>query len=231
MSYSIDLAFREVKEGEDSLFIIQQIKNRIIENIDYLIKDNITYSPYIRDSLEWEDLDVRELSSKTIDWLERMLMYKFIYFPERHLIACVTTKEPFLEDLFENFTFFQNSCDQDYNYDTWKGIKQFEEVVDKVQPIPYTEEGKQQLIELLRSHHPYWNSSDLEECCKNLESFEYWKRSAVYSIIFDPLEEVVFGTDQLTMWIRCAPSRYDLSCKVALTKQLAKEWAAQWTKW
>lgn len=225
MSYSIDLAFKEVKDGDEVFQIIQKVKKIVLEHSEEIIKNNVAFSPFGARYRYKEGITENELIDKTEEWLQRLFTYKFIYFPERGLLACVATEKEFLGEVFTNFTFFQNSCDQDYEYETWKGIKQFEEISDKIVKIPFTEEGKKELKKLVLGYKPcYDTEEELDERYKNQKNFEYGKRSLVYKMIFDPIEDTVFGDGENVLYVKCLTRWGDTYTLALRTQRIAQEW-------
>jgi hypothetical protein len=56
--------------------------------------------------------------------------YRFFYIPAHNLLGVFGTPDA-VHDIFDTTVYFQNSCDQDYDFDEWKGIPVFEEIAEK----------------------------------------------------------------------------------------------------
>lgn len=199
MSYSVSMAFTEVADEEEVLKFFNKFRDGIKANLKDIISENEYYIPSIRYTYQKED---RYLMS-TFDeyWLCNALTYKFIYLKDKNILACVTNEHDFLKSLFTNFTYFQNSTDQDYPYETWNGIKYFEEIRDKIKTIPHNAEGIDELCKIRAENNLHiW--SDYKEEWQKEKEFEYYKRETIYSIIFSLFEKKVFnGTEDDSYYI------------------------------
>lgn len=193
MSYSVSMAFTEVANEEEVLKFFNKFRAVIKANLKDIISENEYYIPSIRYTYQKED---RRLMS-TFDeyWLCNALTYKFIYLKDKNILACVTDEHDFLKSLFTNFTYFQDSTDQDYPYETWNGIKYFEEIRDKIKAIPCNAEGIEELHKI-RSENNLHVWSDYKEEWQKEKEFEYYKRETIYSLILSLFEKKVFNGNE-----------------------------------
>lgn len=80
--------------------------------------------------------------------------------------------------------YFQNSCDQDYEFEEWKGIKWFEECAEKWKVAS--------LEEVNRAHTETYQSSIDEE-----DDLEYYRRWSCYNEIWKRFEYTLFNDSQI----------------------------------
>lgn len=197
MSYAIDLSFKEMKK--DQIFdFIQEFKDLVLkpEEIKKRIKENYHFS--VRwvigsNSKSIDDLDVED---RIESWIDRLLTFKFIWIERYGLLASVIREDNPANSLFDGNVFFQNSTDQDYGYEVWKGIRPFKEISDSVEKFSFDEEGINSLRKLSKTE---WFNEPLSSFTK--DKFEYYKRSLVYDLIFDPIEDLVFGNKN-SIWVK-----------------------------
>lgn len=193
MSYRVELSFAEVKDSEDVLSFIAKFTKAAKEGAMDIIRDNVAYIPSLRYPLEGKR-NLHYLFNEY--WLLNLFTFKFIYLKEYGVLACVTPSYIPFKKLFTNYTYFQNSTDQDYPYATWDGIKYFEKIRDEVKAIPFTEKGAVQLYKY-RKERGIRNYHSEEEFKKfDQKEFEYYKKETIYSAIFDPIEHKVFRDNE-----------------------------------
>lgn len=200
MSYAIDLSFKEMRKDEIFDFI-QKFKDLAADpkEVRERIKENFCFSERWVSILN-KDIDDFEVEDRIIRWIDRLFTFKFIWIERYSLLACVIRGDYLANKLFDGNIFFQNSCDQDYNYDSWENIKPFKEISDSVKKLTMDEEGISRLRELSKNlKYVNWFDKPLSDFTEN--EFEYYKRSLVYKLIFDPIENLVFGNEN-TLWVR-----------------------------
>lgn len=172
MSYYIKLNFKELKENENIIDIIMDIKNKHQELAEKIIEKNIGFIPSIRCFDIWKpnirrsDLDSNLKSAilKADDkWLNDVFTIKVLYWRKYNLIAFTS---PLDEIDGCKAVEFQNSCDQDYERDYWTGIKLFEEVV---------ETEKSLTLKQLKED---------DDC----DDEDYMRRSWIYNTIYEKLD-------------------------------------------
>lgn len=189
MSYAIDLSFKEMKK--DQIFdFIQKFKELVIkpEEVKKRIKENYHFSVRWVVGSNSDDIDDFDVEDRIESWIDRLFTFKFIWIERYSLLACVIREDDPANSLFDGNVFFQNSTDQDYGYEVWKDIRPFKEISDSVERLSFDEEGIESLRKLSKND---WFNGPLSDFTK--DEFEYYKRSLVYDLIFDPIEDLVFG--------------------------------------
>lgn len=189
MSYAIDLSFKEMKK--DQIFdFIQKFKELVIkpEEVKKRIKENYHFSVRWVVGSNSDDIDDFDVEDRIESWIDRLFTFKFIWIERYSLLACVIREDDLANSLFDGNVFFQNSTDQDYGYEVWKDIRPFKEISDSVERLSFDEEGIESLRKLSKND---WFNGPLSDFTN--DEFEYYKRSLVYDLIFDPIEDLVFG--------------------------------------
>lgn len=173
MSYSAQISFKIIK-GDELYSFFQKLKEKITEKIPEIAKDNYIFSPFAR---EPKNTDQMQLFQKSEAWAKTSIFtYRFFYKPEYNLLGVFSIPDS-VKDLFDLTCYFQNSCDQDYDFDEWKGISIFEEIAEKWQNSS-DEYVKEHYIEKYFA----FDDEDDFDC-------DYHRRSFAYDEIWDMCKE------------------------------------------
>ena len=180
MSYYATINFKTVKEGELYGFL-KQIKDACKAKFDEIAKGNYIFMPSIN-----KDYLLKNDSEYAKDQLDRAWMrnsifsYRFFYIPEHNLLGVFGVPE--VEDIFDLTCYFQNSCDQDYDFEAWKGIPIFEQIAEK------------------------WKNATNEEVYKSFKypdeheepiDYDYYRRSFAYNEIWEMCEHFLYSEDDV----------------------------------
>lgn len=117
MSYHIDLSvFKGIVEEKDIMPKALSFCNEMLENSYNEIKENLIHVPSYDDLAFSDGLPPYRLKKADILFLENLFVYKFIYWKKYKLLAVAhdTTNDAM------QYIVFQNSTDQDENYETWQ---------------------------------------------------------------------------------------------------------------
>lgn len=171
MSYYFEMSFKEIKK-EDILDYCISLSEYYKKHAENIIEENKYYIPSIRRNfLETDKYIYASSPWQTADryWLHKLFDVIYIYWPEKEILGIVGS----IPKEFDNLTTiaFQNSCDQDYDFETWKGISYFEDIVEKY---------KDAAIEILRAH---FDDSDIKDT-----NLEYYRKWLVYEKIYQEME-------------------------------------------
>lgn len=202
MSYGIDLLFKQIPRSE-VFDHIKKVKERFLDSGIQckLLKDNFYYSPYRILSPYRENKEIDQLAE---DWIQRVFTYKFIYLDEYQVLAMVSSNQEFLEDLFDSYIFAQNSCDQDYDWGIWERVPSFKAISDPIKNM-----NPQEFLNYYNSNKACNQSEldeeDLDDTPKQYASsnskFDYRKRSYVYDLIYDSIENRIWGNSKESLYV------------------------------
>lgn len=175
MSYSFNMFFTEC-HPEDVLDTCLATVDSIMSIADKYMKDNALFLPNNK-----FDLEGKRYKYAFIDaYLYRLFNFRFVYWKEHQILGLShfgNSIEDVIEPYFSMSVHFQNSCDQDYAYDTWNGIKMFEDIADRAKT--YT------VDEIINSSDGYYIDRDREDIESNVE---YYRRASAYRTIFNDLD-------------------------------------------
>lgn len=173
MSSSLFIYFRECAQ-DDATQYIADTEQSLKYHMRAIIQENIWTSPFMndrctdkysqhntQDATFWRDKYELKM------WLEGLFAFKAIYWENYELLGLIGN---FPKSVTCNMksVYFQNSTDQDYAYDTWKGIHAFQSSVDK-----YGNANTKELISVF----PYLSADDIRE------NRSYYQKCAVYKDI------------------------------------------------
>ena len=182
MSYNATINFKTVKEGELYGFL-KQIKDTCKEKFDEISKDEFIFMPSInKDYLLKND---SEWAKEQLDrgWMRNSLFsYRFFYIPENNLLGVFGVPNS-VKDIFDLTCYFQNSCDQDYDFEEWKGVPIFEQIAEK---------WKNSTDEAVRA---YYNKRWGEDY-GNMD-YDYYRRSFAYDEIWRICEHYLYHEEDV----------------------------------
>lgn len=141
MSYYASIAFK-VLEPADVYPFLQTFKKESIEKIKEIAEENHAFSPLFR-SIYTKTLEITDEQRKETEaWaLNYVFKHRYFYLPECSLLGMYSVPTC-LGYLFDAVIGFQNSCDQDYDYETWANIPCFAEIANKWKNMPIAEAAK-----------------------------------------------------------------------------------------
>lgn len=211
MSYSCQIHFKTIKANEVYSFF-QELKSKLISKSNDIAKDNFIWLPSIRDDYKYKDIDkfiVREINRS---WVYNSLFkYRYFYIPQYELLGIFSLPEGF-EEMFDNVSYFQNSCDQDYEFSYWKGIPIFEKIAEK------------------------WENATNEEVYRHFKypdeheepmDYDYYRRSFAYGEIWEMFEDYLYR-DDLCVYLSILGG-YEISEVTRIIKK-CKEYYTEWQK-
>ena len=180
MSYSCEISFKEINSEEVYDFLVT-LKNKLIDNIENIVKDNYMYAPFVRyqhkpyTKLEnYSDIECNN------SWVKQVFTYRYFYLKEHSLLGIYGLPSS-VQNLFDDTIYFQNSTDQDYDLDTWNKINLFRHVSEKWKNCTND-----------------YIVSTLELDDDQKEDIEYFRRSGCYGEVWNTyLKETLFNDDSV----------------------------------
>ena len=185
------------------------------ENIEEIVRDNIGWLPNYANLLHDKELAVWSFSDSDSEFLYSIFRYTFVYY-RKYKMLCVIGDYSSYEQII-----FQNSCDQDENFNTWQALYAdnpcrdiFKELADR------TISG-----ENIADIRKYFEDVDWES---NLD-IDYFRRWFVYKKIENALciDDVLWDVDSEDFFKFEFGKRLTVNnmtnIKVAAVKALSKE--------
>ena len=180
MSYSCTISFKQLP-GDDVFEFLQNFKKKACEKIKEIARENCSFSPIMRDYHFEDDFAVTdEMRDRTETWAKSSVFkFRYFYNKDLHLLGIYGVYSC-LQDIFDCSVFFQNSTDQDYEFDTWKGVRYFEEVAEK---------WKNASDEDVKEHYKAEHNNEWTPKCNS--SLDYYRRSYAYDEIWKHFESTL----------------------------------------
>lgn len=218
MSYSCYISFKQIPE-EQVIPFIRTFKQCCTERLREIAQDEWHYVPYIRRNdlkplsdvmsrEEWRALseqdkaavfprEFRNVDDRDVNearyWMRGCVFYfRYTYDRVRQLLAMfgVPTQT---RSLFDGTVYFQNSCDQDYERDAYKGIETFEaiwDMWDNATPEILFAHYQSTEDRDLRKDIGFDNPNQSEE--ERQEKLKYYCRDAAYEEIWSHYSETLY---------------------------------------
>ena len=174
MSYSCQISFKQIK-GDDIFDFFKKLKNEASQHLENIAEDNYVFSPLFKDiySLNENFTIDRDMKLKIEDWTKSSIFtYRYFYDKENEILGVYSISDC-LTDLFDCTVYFQDSCDQNYDFDEWNGIKLFEKIAQK-----WSTSSDENIISYYEKEFGKYDSDDapdLDYCRKSFAYDEIWK--------------------------------------------------------
>lgn len=190
MSYSATISFKKIKPEEIFDFFVE-IKKKVKENYEKIAEDDFIFSPYAKNKSKYEKDEYNiSLFNDCGDWVRRIFSYRYFYNKELGLLGVYGVPNS-LRELFDDTLNFQNSCDQDYEFEYWDKIEAFKAIADKWKAMTPDQVYEEYLSD------PYRWSYTKEEFMAEGKP-EYYARTFCYEEIWDKsLEKTLFDEDSI----------------------------------
>lgn len=120
MSYSFEMQFKACNDWDEALRAAAECAEVIghRENVRRLIKESIAY-------LHFRLGKNTPRPNEVENWVSAISTLRFVFWPEKKLLALVGGAWPGLDKVFAKNIYFQNSTDQDYGLETWQGVSPY----------------------------------------------------------------------------------------------------------
>jgi len=129
MSYRATISFKTLKPNEIYPFF-QKLKDTASRCLKEIAEYEYLYLPSIR----YEHLynGARDVVKQDADeaWARGVFTTRFFYLAEHELLGVFGLPSE-VQGVFDDSIYFQNSCDQDYNFEEWVKIPPFAKIAEK----------------------------------------------------------------------------------------------------
>lgn len=215
MSYNCEISFKNIEENEIYAFFIK-LKNSISEHMNEIADENAFYCPSERFENKTKYENYPDDILMTIDkaWAYNNFTYKYLYLPEHKILGVFSIPDS-VQSIFDRTCYFQNSCDQDYDYDEWNGIPVFEQIANKWKHV---------------SDNDIIDQCGQNECAEwKADDFDYYRRSAAYSEIWSMFKNYLFDDDNaisICLYNQC--ESHKMRAFVQNCRETAKKKLSNW---
>ena len=182
MSYRLDLSFKNCKP-QDVYKNICEFESLLVKNAKQYIKENLIF-------LRIDKEKDRFYNTEQVDKFISTLFKHHICYCEEVSALCIVWGSDVdeINNWFDGHVYFQNSCDQNYDYETWDFNKSFRKIKDRIKKMKTDKFVK----EYIQSNE-YYDEDDKDVILKNVD---YYKKTFVYQTIeniIDPIWKEGFG--------------------------------------
>lgn len=179
MSYECQIHFKNIPADEVYGFM-QNFKTEVLKKMDDIAKDNFLWMPSIRDSHLYKDVEERIIREIDKAWVHNVFKFRYFYLPKYELLGIFSVPDGF-QNMFDNVTFFQNGCDQNYDYEKWAGIPLFEEIANKWKNVF----SDKDVFELYKKKHGKYPKDEKFD-------YDYRRKSFCYDEIWSHISDFLF---------------------------------------
>ena len=216
MSYHIDISFKNCKKEQVYDKIIE-FEDVLLKNAEEYIKNNLCFCRYDTDKDRWDNNDI-------IDKFISRLFKNHIWYCEDIEALCIVygsgVKE--IKDWFDGYIYFQNSTDQNYDYEEWLFNDKFKSIVEWVQNLD-EEQFRKEFIKENKYYEEsqikfedYYKKSLVYDKCYHLIS-PIWSKGFAISFLDGALDENKFKLRNMT--IRLLMDKYEDFKKIYIGEQ------------
>lgn len=185
MSYNATICFKTI--GAEEIYpFFHQFKMLVTEKMDEIAEEEFLWMPSIRHTL-FNTLD-NDSAKRIIDerWAQTSIFtYRYFYLPAHSLLGVFSVPDAG-QSIFDASIFFQNSTDQDYEFEEWKGVPAFEAIADK---------WKNASDETVKKHYEETcgDEWDADENC----DLDYYRRTFAYDDVWDLCKTYLNDEDEV----------------------------------
>lgn len=178
MSYAAEICFKTVP-AKDVFKFFQDLKNECRAKFKEIAKESFIYLPST--TSQYRDMDEYNQECANRNWMRsNIFTFRYFYLPELELLGMFSIPES-VHYLFDKAIYFQNSSDQDYDWDTWEGIEDFEAIAYKWQNVS-DEIVFNRYVETYSG-----NESDRVDF-----DYQYYRKTFCYDEIWDKIDRFLY---------------------------------------
>lgn len=196
MSYSCCISFKKIPAEDIQEFFVV-MKNKVKETSDEIAKQNFHYSPASRalnskNLSSWGDCPEKDKSEQE-NWVSKIFCYRWFYLKEQKTL-CIFGIPDSLYNLFDTTIYFQNSTDQDYDFDTWSELEFLAPIVEKCKTLT-----PEQINEIEGDEDPKYY----------IDHLDYYRKSLCYQEIWGTYFDRMLYKDNEAVYISLFSLYYD----------------------
>lgn len=230
MSYSCTISFKQIK-SETIYPFLQSLKKEAEKIAPDVAKDEYIWSPIYR----WMGYDeekekiikeetffkahseeIVKIERENENWVLKLFTFRWYWDFEKEVLMVYSLPKQ-LQSLFDNTVGFQDSCDQDYEFEEWSGIKYMEEIAMKWKCLP-----DETIISKYKERYSYPG----EEIIESDIDINYYRKSFCYEDIWDRIEWTLYNDDRIVYL--CLFSNWDYNvlkrCNIATVNGIREDW-------
>lgn len=184
MSYHADISFKTIDPSGLYQFL-QAVKDTARKHIDKIAEDEFIYMPSVRyDHLYNECRPVVTQDADEAWAKSAVFTMRFFYLAEHHLLGVFGVPSA-VQECFDSTIYFQNSTDQDYDFEEWKDVPIFSQIAER---------WKTATDEEVRQHY----NDDRGEYDPDEDEFpfDYYRRTFAYEEIWAMCEDYMWRDEQ-----------------------------------
>lgn len=190
MSYGCTISFKKIN-AEDVFDFLVRFKSEVKKNLKEIAKDQYCWIPFVRNHVEvekdFEKIPKDEIAASK-KWAQDLFTYRYFYDKERRLLGMYGLPKQ-IRHLFDGSVYFQDSVDQNYDREEYKGIDDFLKIYDEcmrmtVEELAAVYENNRSSID--RS----WKEDVLDWHPEGLTDslIDYYKKTVAYEKIWKTVE-------------------------------------------
>ena len=225
MSYECEVSFKTVPASKVFSFfrkMKEEIKKQ--EIIDALSTDLFYRNPIAQLTRTEIDEHIKKYADLTdfynnrcddplvedyFEWIRGLFRFRWFYLDKYKLLGIFGVPKA-LQHLFDNTTFFQSYSDQDYDWNTWKGVSEFEKIAVECMGM---------------------SEKDVEATEFYIEDdLEYGKRTYCYSRIYGEFVAPIFEDDDLPIYISLIDGISSAKERIRLFRETYRKWREWYQK-
>ena len=182
MSYGASISFKTIDADELYQFF-QNIKHTASKHIDKIAEDEFIYMPSVRYKHLYND--VKGVIARDADeaWAKSAVFtMRFFYLADHNLLGVFGVPSA-VKECFDATIYFQNSTDQDYEFDEWKNVPIFAQIAEKWKTS--TDD------DVLRKCNDERDDDEIDT-----DSLDYYRRTFAYEEIWSMCEDYMWHDDK-----------------------------------
>ena len=184
MSYGAQICFKTIP-AKDLFGFFQNLKTECSQKFKEIAKDNFLYLPSKRSEYKKIDEYLQEQANRS--WMrDNIFSFRYFYLPELELLGMFSIPNE-VENLFDTSIYFQNSSDQDYEWEVWNGVEKFEAVAYKWQNLSNEAVFK----------HYRTNDGGFSDDEESTFDYDYYRKTFCYDEIWDLIDKFLYHESQV----------------------------------